>query len=183
VPLQSTGGAFLLRYLHYWVQCSITMCVELCSVRASEPMQMCGTVYLVLHTLITASSQDRLSPAVSQSLISYLSADIVVLNSQHSHNSQLTNQYSISYCDISVWINHLQIDSLQIDSFQIHCLQINRLQIDCLQIDCFLMDCCQSNHHQIVRLQIVRFHIDHLQIDHLQIDHLQIDRLQVLLTF
>jgi len=46
----------------------------------------------VQHTPSTASSQDRLSPALSQSLISQLSADLVVLNSLHSHNYELTNE-------------------------------------------------------------------------------------------
>jgi hypothetical protein len=44
----------------------------------------------VLHTPCTALSEDRLSPAPSQS---YLSADPVVLNSLHWHNYELTNEW------------------------------------------------------------------------------------------
>jgi len=47
-------------------------------------------IHRVLHTLSTASSEDWMSPAPSQSLISHLSADLVVLNSLHSHNYELT---------------------------------------------------------------------------------------------
>jgi len=48
--------------------------------------------HCVLHTLSTASSQDRLSPAPSQSLISHLLANLVVLNSVYSYNYDLTNE-------------------------------------------------------------------------------------------
>ena len=68
------------------------------------------------------------------SLSASLSADLVVLNSLHSHNYELTNEYSVSfhctclpiYC---LQIHCLQIDCLQIDHLQVNCLQINRLQV------------------------------------------------------
>ena len=48
------------------------------------------------YTPSTASSQHQLSPAPSISLMSHLSADLVVLNSPHSHNYELTNEFSLS---------------------------------------------------------------------------------------
>ena len=68
----------------------------------------------VLHTLITASFEDWVSPTPGQTLISHLSADLVVLSSLHSHNYELSNEYSLSYPPTS---------------FLIYCLQINRLHV------------------------------------------------------
>jgi len=91
------------------------------------------SIHLVLDTLHTASSQDGLSPAPNQSL--KLPADLVVLNSLHSHNYKLTNEQSVS--------------------FHRTCLPIYRLQIHCLQIDCLQIDRLQINHLQINRLQVL----------------------------
>jgi len=62
---------------------SLSLCMRWSTVNTQNSIRW------VLHTPHTASSQQLLSSTPSQS---HLSADHVVLNSLHSHNSELTNE-------------------------------------------------------------------------------------------
>jgi len=56
---------------------------------------MMKILHQVWHIPSTSSSQDQLSSGPSQSLTSHPSANLGVLNSLHSYNSEITNEFSL----------------------------------------------------------------------------------------
>ena len=74
------------------------------------------SIHLVQHTLRPAYTAYCIIPrsSVSRSQpVSHLAAEHVVLNSPHSHNYKLTNEWSLSSCRASLPIYRLQIDRLK----------------------------------------------------------------------
>jgi len=64
------------------------------------------------YCIIPRSTVSRSQPV--SSLISQLSADLIVYNSLHSHDYEITNELSLSCCRASLSIHRLQIDHLQV---------------------------------------------------------------------
>jgi len=104
------------------------------------------STHWVQHTLSTTYTAYCIIPRSTDSRsqpVSQLSADRNVLNSLHSHNYELTNEWSLS-------LNRTHLPSYRL---QIVCLQIVRLQIFCLQIECCPIDCLHTDYLQINRLE------------------------------
>jgi len=72
------------------------------------------TEYYIHRVLHHPKINSLLLPVSLSSPISYLSVDLIVLSSLHSHNYELTNEYSRSSRGACNPIYHLQIDHLQV---------------------------------------------------------------------